>query len=172
MKIGVLAVGIALAGSAVATTAAAGASAGTAHSAAACVPSIKSVGGHSSIGYCGPATATLTIAGKIYSFKGGTCQKDPAAHSILSLTLGTIVVKSSTNGGLPMFGLSIVADGSLKIETVTADWGGKQLASVDDVTLKGSIPSAGTFTSTKSVFGGSHPFTGTWNCHGLVSSIA
>ncbi|MGD0198487.1 MAG: hypothetical protein ABSC56_11370 [Solirubrobacteraceae bacterium] len=168
MKLRALA--LAIATSTVVSAAVASSSALAAHAASACIPTIKSVDGHTEVGYCGPATATLTIGGKTYKFSGGTCQKDPGANMPLSLTLGWIVAKVSANNGLPQFQLSLVTDGALKIDTVTADYGGKVLASVDSVSVKGSIPASGTFASAKGALSGSTALTGTWNCHGLVDS--
>jgi hypothetical protein len=162
---------VVLAGSGVAGAAVTGASAATAHVASSlppCIPKIKSAKGHSEVLYCGPATATLKIGGKTYDFKNGYCTKSAAEP--LSLTLGAIVVGVKNNNGLPQFSLS-VDHSSIKIDTVSADYGGKQLATADFVTLKGpSSLTSGTFASTKSVFGGSKPFTGSWNCHGGLSS--
>jgi hypothetical protein len=173
MKIGAIATLVGLAGAAVASSAAVAAP-HTAHDAAACTPSIKTVGGHTVIGYCGPAAATLTIGRRTYSFKGGTCQKDTAANQTLSLTLGSIAAGVSGNDKLALFMLQIVTDGSLKIETVSADWAGKQVASADPVSMKwkGSIPSSGTFTSTKSALSGPVAFSGSWNCKGPLVPVA
>jgi hypothetical protein len=58
----------------------------------------------------------------------------------------------------------ITASG-LKIVNVNADSAGKTLDSVGSVTLKGSIPTGGTFTSS----GFTKPsFSGAWDCHGVV----
>jgi hypothetical protein len=170
MKLRVLALVVGLAGSAIASAAVVSAPASAAHAASACIPTIKSVKGHTEVGYCGPATATLQIGGKTYNFKGGSCQsqKSAAGNTPLSLTLGWIVTKGNGNYGLPLFQLSLLTSGSLKIDTVTADFGGKVLVSVDPVSLKGPIPSSGTFASTKSLLSGPKPFTGSWNCHGPV----
>ena len=129
-----------------------------------CVPKVGTVSGHEVVPYCGPATATITIGKKTYSFKNGYCRKDTANSIPLSLTLGEIVeVRSPVNGGQPVFQMTVLSIGKLMTTNVTADSGGKALDSVGTVTLKGSFPSSGTFTSTG--FAKPH-FTGTWKCNG------
>ncbi len=46
-----------------------------------------------------------------------------------------------------LFELSALNAGGLSLDTVTVDLNGKQLETVGTVSLKGSIPSSGTFTS-------------------------
>jgi hypothetical protein len=147
-----------------ATAAAPSAHAGTAKPP--CTPKIAATKGHGEVEYCGPATATLTIAGKTYTFKNGYCENDPAAKFTLQLTLGTIVEgEQKGNLGMPLFELNLISS-SIKIDTVTADSGGKTLTSVGAVAIKGSLTN-GTFASTKS-FLNSTPFSGSWNCHGPI----
>jgi hypothetical protein len=131
-----------------------------------CVPKVGSSGGHVVVDYCGPATATLKIGSKTYDFKNGYCNTDTASHIVVALTLGAIEsVKSPVNGGQSLFEMTDLHSSALAITTVTADVGGKTLDSVGTVKLAGSIPSAGTFTST----GFAKPsFSGSWNCHGVV----
>lgn len=131
-----------------------------------CIPKVATSGGHTVVGYCGPATATLKIGSKTYAFKDGYCATDLKAHFPLKITLGVIdSVKSPVNGGDPLFELNDIQTASLSLVNVNADSGGKVLDSVGTVKLKGSIPQDGTFAST----GFTKPsFTGTWNCHGVV----
>jgi hypothetical protein len=133
-----------------------------------CIPSSGSSNGHIKVAYCGPATATMTIAGKTYSFKDGYCGKDPTAHIALQMTLGTLVqARTPVNGGDPLFEMTVITESTLTVANVTADSGGKALDSVGTLSVRGSIPQDGTFTST----GFAKPsFTGTWNCHGVVWS--
>ena len=130
-----------------------------------CIPKISHSGGHVSVDYCGPATATMTVGGKTYSFKNGYCSKNTKDKIQLELTLGVIdEVKSSTNGGEPLFELNDLDTSTVTIATVNADYGGKVLDTIGTVSLKGSIPGSGSFTSK----GFSTKFSGSWNCHGVV----
>ena len=52
-----------------------------------CTPKIVKIGGHQAAVNCGPATATLHIGGKTYTFRNGLCQQRNAAA--LQLDLGT-----------------------------------------------------------------------------------
>jgi hypothetical protein len=129
-----------------------------------CIPKVGTVSGHEVVSYCGPATATITIGKKTYSFKNGYCRKDTKNSIPLSLTLGEIVgVHSPVNGGQPLFEMTVLAIGKLMSAHVNADSGGKVLDSIGTVELKGSFPSSGTFTSS----GLATPhFTGSWKCNG------
>jgi len=134
-----------------------------------CIPKISSANGHAEVDYCGPATATVKVGSKTYTFKGGYCRIDPKNKVAVQLELGDInLVKSPVNGGKPLFQLNALTVGSLSIDTVTADWNGKQLETVGTVSLKGSIPSSGTFISK----GFASHFSGSWNCHGVVVTTA
>jgi hypothetical protein len=139
---------------------------GTAHAATAppCIPKLGTASGHEVVSYCGPATATITIGRKTYSFKNGYCRKDTKNNIPLALTLGEIVgVRSPVNGGQPLFEMTVLTIGKLTLPHVNADGGGKVLDSIGTVALKGSFPSSGTFTST----GLATPhFTGSWKCNG------
>ena len=164
-------VGLAVAAAAVGAVASPGASAAAASSAAPpCVPKLTKIKGHEQVSYCGPATATLTISGRTYSFKDGYCGTDPTAKIELQMTLGTILQSgaSPVNGGDPLFEMTVINTAGLKIATVNADYGGKKLDNVGIVSVKGSIPSDGTFKA----MGFTTPagFTGSWNCHGVVYS--
>jgi hypothetical protein len=149
-----LAAGVALTGTAVAGSAA-----------PPCSPSTSSIDGGSAINYCGPATATLTIGGKTYTFKNGFCQSIHVSDIKLDVTLGTIVQgKSGTvrgNAGKPYFALDLSsgADGGI---VNTAYSGGKEIADGSSVSYSGGFATKGTF---KSTFGA--PLSGSWNCHGV-----
>ena len=139
---------------------------GTAHAATAppCIPKLGTASGHEVVSYCGPATATITIGRKTYSFKNGYCRKDTKNNIPLALTLGEIVgVRSPVNGGQPLFEMTVLIIGKLTLPHVNADGAGKVLDSIGTVALKGSFPSSRTFTST----GLATPhFTGSWKCNG------
>ncbi len=134
-----------------------------------CIPKISPANGHAEVDYCGPATATVKVGSKTYTFKDGYCRIDPKNKIAIQLELGDIIlVKSPVNGGKPLFQLSGIDVGSISIDTVSANWNGKQLETIGTVTLKGSIPSSGTFTSK----GFASHFSGSWNCHGVIVTSA
>jgi hypothetical protein len=161
--------GLAVAAAAAAAAAGLGAATAAASSSAPpCIPTVTSNKGHEEVAYCGPATATLTISGKTYDFKDGYCGQDPTAHIELQMTLGTLLESSSSpvNGGDPLFEMTVISTSAVKIATVNADYGGKKLDNVGIVSVKGSVPSDGTFKATG--FTTPAGFTGSWNCHGVV----
>ena len=118
---------------------------------------------------CGPATATLHINGKTYTFRNGFCEQSKAAGSALELNLGTVVVGLKGNAGNADFSMLISAHlhtafGSGSV--FGADYGGKALLGGEGlIKVSGSNPAKGAFTST--VAAGAK-FTGSWNCHGAV----
>ena len=133
-----------------------------------CIPKVGTVKGHVVVTYCGPATATIKIGSRTYTFKNGYCRKDPKNSIPLSLTMGEISqVRSPANGGQPLFEMTVITIGKLTISHVNADSGGKVLDSIGTVALKGSFPSSGTFTSTG--FASPH-FTGSWKCNAPLYS--
>jgi hypothetical protein len=168
MKLAALAAFIGLAGSAsaVATASADLSSTTRVHTSSAaplCTPKITKA-------ECGPATATLTSGGKTYEFKGGWCSTHAKDKIALQLTLGTIVAGAAKgNYGLPLFQFT-VQTGSFPLQTVSADYAGKAIADQVSVSVKGKIPSAGTFASKATALSTSASFTGAWNCHGAVYS--
>jgi hypothetical protein len=163
--------GLTLAATAAVAAAGLGASAAAASSSTPpCIPKVSTTKGHEEVAYCGPATATLTISGKTYSFKDGYCGVDPSAKIELQMTLGTILQSGSSpvNGSDPLFEMTVINTSAVKIATVNADYGGKKLDNVGIVSVSGSIPSKGTFKATG--FTTPAGFTGSWNCHGVVYS--
>jgi hypothetical protein len=130
-----------------------------------CTPSTSRIDGGSAISYCGPATATLAIGGKTYTFNNGYCQSIHVSGIKLDVTLGAIAEgKTGTgvkgNAGKPYFRLDLSpgADGSLLDMAYS---GGKQFAG-GIVSYSGSVTTKGTFKSTSDT-----PFSGSWNCHGV-----
>jgi hypothetical protein len=126
-----------------------------------CAASSTKIDGEPAVNYCGPATATLAIGGKTYTFKNGICQSIHVSGIKLDITLGTIVQnKLSNNAGKPYFALDLSpgADSSLLNMAYS---GGKKLAG-GIVSYSGSFTTKGTFKSTSDT-----PFSGSWNCHGV-----
>jgi hypothetical protein len=130
-----------------------------------CTPKITKIQGHQAAVGCGPATATLQVGGKTYSFKNGFCQQSKSAGSALQLDLGTIVSGAKGNADQPDFSMLIGSVHSLA-SVFGADYHGKALLDGESlINVSGSIPSKGTFSSKFTV---GAKFTGSWNCHGVV----
>jgi hypothetical protein len=130
-----------------------------------CIPKLSSAGGHETIVYCGPATATIKIGSKTYNFKNGYCAADPKNHIPLQLTLGTISQsKTPVNGGQPLFEMTLLSTSGITFQTVNADYGGAKLITTGTVSAKGTL--SGTFAA-KGFSVPAH-FTGSWNCHGVI----
>ena len=122
-----------------------------------CALGSKTIHGHKAVVYCGPATASLRIGGKSYTFKNGTCIWSGG----LILTLGTLVdglPASANNEGAPLIQLS----GSIGTGTVYADSGRFHLGmSLVRITAHGH--SSGTFRGREPI-GATRPFTGSYRC--------
>lgn len=130
-----------------------------------CQPKMIKVGGYRAAVFCGPATATLKIGGKTYTFKDGLCQNSKAAGSALELDLGTLLSGGRGNAGKAYF--SMLVDHVRTTASVGgADYGGRDLMRgvLPLIDVKGNIPLEGTFTSTN--VGSGPTFSGSWNCHG------
>ncbi|HST13539.1 MAG TPA: hypothetical protein VLJ44_01665 [Gaiellaceae bacterium] len=144
----------------VALAAAIGVCSAVAHAAATrsdCALRSTTIKGHKAVGYCGPATATLRIGGKSYTFKNGTCIWSGG----LILTLGTQVngvPDSARNEGAPLIQLS----GSVGTGTVYA-YSGRFHLGTSLVKLTAHGHSRGTFKGREPI-GAARPFTGTYRC--------
>jgi hypothetical protein len=128
-----------------------------------CTPKVTTIGGKQAVINCGPATATVKIGGKTYNFKNGFCEDSPANKEALALSLGT-TAETQKPVSAPSFDLTATTS----FGAVNADYGGKTIVLDGIVSLKGKIPSSGTFAGRNS--GAATAFTGTWNCHGVVVS--
>jgi len=134
-----------------------------------CTPKVTTIQGHRAAVNCGPATATLTIGGRTYTFHNGFCQQSKSSGAAPELNLGTTVIGVKGNAGKPS--LNMLVDARLHSTYGTgsvfgANYGGKALLAGESlIKASGKIPGSGTFTSTVS-FGAK--FTGTWNCHGVI----
>ena len=122
-----------------------------------CALRSKTIKGHKAVVYCGPATASLHIAGKTYTFKNGTCIWSGG----LILTIGTqlnSIPASANNEGAPLIQLS----SSIGTGTVYADSGRFHLGlSLIKLTAHGH--SSGTFKGREPI-GATRPFTGSYHC--------
>ena len=72
----------------------------------ACTPGMTSVGGVTARTFCGPAKATLHVAGKTLSFKGGSCER---TSKYLSLQIGTVVLGQTKKKKPDYFGMNVGA---------------------------------------------------------------
>jgi hypothetical protein len=131
-----------------------------------CTPKVTKVHGHPAALNCGPATATLHIGGKTYTFRNGLCQQSKSAGAALSLDLGTTVIGVKGNAGKPHFNIDVVKN--VRNGSVGADYGGKTLIDDGLVTVNGKVPAGGTFSSKFSGPGFGPSFMGSWNCHGVI----
>ncbi len=131
-----------------------------------CAPKITKIQGHPAAVGCGPATATLHISGKTYTFRNGFCEQSKSQGAALQLNLGTTVTGVKGNAGKPDFSM-LIAHVHTVASVFGADYGGKDLFPDGQtlINVSGNIPSKGTFTS-RVTFGAK--FTGSWNCHGVV----
>jgi hypothetical protein len=127
-----------------------------------CTPGAPTIHGHPAVAFCGPATATIHVGGKAYTFKHGFCAKDPKNSLALQLSLGVSVpvLAGPANAGQPFFSITIGTDHSAAF--AAAEIVGKQIVPRSAIAVAGKIPSIGTFT------GATTQFTGAWNCHGVV----
>ena len=160
----------ALGGFAVAIAAALGAIAGLGASASAasapCTPKTPTIKGHPAMALCGPATATVTVGGRTYSFHSGFCAEPIPNSDSFQLSLGTDVPTlggPSNNAGQPFFSMDI-AKGHTSASIAEAYFGGHKLIANAPIALSGQIPTHGSF---KSKSAGPN-FSGTWNCHGVL----
>ncbi len=113
--------------------------------------------GHQAVVYCGPATASLHIGGKTYTFKNGTCIWSGA----LILTLGTQVngaPASANNEGAPLLQLS----GSIGTGTVYA-YSARLHLGLSIVKLTAHGHSNGTFKGREPI-GATRRFAGSYRC--------
>ena len=151
---------------ALAVAAIAGPLASASASGAPCTPKTPTIKGHPAMALCGPATATVTISGKTYSFHNGFCA-EPIPHSdSFQLSLGTDVPTlggPTDNAGQPFFSMDI-AKGHTSAAIAEVFVGGHKLLANAVIALSGQIPAKGSFKGKSSA---TH-FNGTWNCHGVI----
>jgi hypothetical protein len=146
-------VAIAISGPAVARPAAA------AGGAPPCAPKVVKIQGKTAVEACGPATASVTVAGKTYRFTSGLCES--SSKGTLILDMGTVVTGSNGNAGYPSF--SITVDGTNAI--LSSYYKGKKIIPVADFLITAKATGyTGTFSSGHS----SSKLTGAWNCHGVI----
>ena len=130
-----------------------------------CAPAATRIHGKPAIAYCGPATVVIQIAGRTYRFRNGLCDRSSEVGG-LALSAGTLVQGVSGNAGRAFVGLVIAASPSTS-EVFEADIGGRQLLGDSVIEPSGTLLGRGTFTSLLGP-----PFSGSWDCHGVIHSGA
>jgi len=128
-----------------------------------CTPTPVTINGNDGLALCGPATATLSIGGKTYSFQKGFCAELPDSNSF-QLTLGVDIgslTGPNNNGGKPGFSLDI-AKNEKSAALAFAYVGGHELVKGAALSVAGHGLTAGTFK------GKTSPLSGSWNCHGVI----
>jgi hypothetical protein len=124
-----------------------------------CTPKITKVHGMPTMALCGPATVTMTVDGKRYSFNQGYCESSPDQFEV---SLGTLVGSDRKhNGNKPYF--NMFGKGSADL---VASYGGKDLmgAGMQLISMKGAGKNTGTFGNKL----GTPKISGSWNCHGVI----
>ncbi len=140
--------------------------------AAACKAGMTTFAGANARTFCGPATATVKVAGKTLSFTGGSCER---TATYLSLSIGTVVLGQTTKKKPDFFGIDVGAvpgtglkparkDGRYTGAEIAVESGGKGYLLRGDtahVTLSGGR-TGGSFTATVLFDTGSG--SGTFHC--------
>ena len=131
-----------------------------------CTPKITKIQGHQAAVNCGPATATLHISGKTYTFRNGFCEQSKSAGAALAAQSGHHRYRRQRQRGQARLQHDHRSR-SLRWRRCSAPTTAEGTSSVDDslINVNGNIPSKGTFTSRVTV---GAKFTGSWNCHGVV----
>ncbi|MGH2851742.1 MAG: hypothetical protein ACRDLP_14135 [Solirubrobacteraceae bacterium] len=125
-----------------------------------CTPTPVTIKGNAGMALCGPATATLTIGGKTYSFKKGYCAQQPHTFQLtLGVDIGTLTGPNN-NGGKPGFSLDIATNEKSAV-LAFAFVGGHELVKIARLTVSDGL-AAGTFK------GKTVDLRGSWNCHGVI----
>jgi hypothetical protein len=135
-----------------------------------CTPSTSRIDGGPALTFCGPATATLVLGVKTYTFASGLCSSLKARGLELDVTLGTLAEGKSGSGvsgnaGKPYFKLDL---SSGRFSALSAAFsGGKEIEDGVSVSFSGSLTSSGTFKSVNNSTLTGKPFSGSWDCHGV-----
>jgi hypothetical protein len=127
-----------------------------------CTPQLTKSHGKRTVINCGPATVALTVEGKTYHYRHGLCQDSKSAGAKLSLDLGTLVLGAHGNAGEPYLSF-LIADANIDGSVFEADFGGKQLLGDNLISYSDGVMT-GTFKGEDT----SVPFSGSWNCHGVL----
>jgi hypothetical protein len=137
-----------------------------AHAASICVPRTIKVNGHHALRECGHATATLTLGGRTYHFRGGACQR--AGRDYL-VALGTLVTGDPRhNEGRTSFDLTLTK----KTRGLVEAYVGGHALTLTAPLIRASTDSAshGRFTSQPEP-DSSVTYHGAWACHAPVVKL-
>jgi hypothetical protein len=126
-----------------------------------CSPRISTIQRRHALAYCGPATVVIVIGGRTYRFGGGLCDRSETLGA-LEVSVGTLVQGATGNAGRPFVSL-VIATSPSESEALEADSGGRQLFGDTVIVPGGPLLGRGTFTSLLGA-----PFSGSWDCHGVV----
>jgi hypothetical protein len=122
-----------------------------------CTARVSTIDGHRAISYCGPATVTIDLDGRIYRFHGGLCDVSKTVRG-LALNVGTLVAGAPGNAGRPFVSL-VIAHSPSESDAFEADSGGQQLFTDTVLVPGGPLFGQGTFESEFGV-----AFSGSWDC--------
>ena len=125
-----------------------------------CIPKLAKINGKTAAENCGPATLTLKVGGKSYTFKNGLCET--SGSNVFTLDMGTLIVGDRAhNGGQPHFSMTV----SGSTADVTAIYGGKDLVGAMTLaTVKGAGKNTGSLVNRLPM----PKLSGSWNCHGVI----
>ena len=98
-----------------------------------CTAGMTSVGGVPARTFCGPAKATVHIAGKTLSFKGGSCER---TSKYLSLQIGTVILGQAKKKKPDYFGIDVGAYPGSTSKAATKD--GKYVGAVIAIDYHGT----------------------------------
>jgi hypothetical protein len=94
---------------------------------------MTTVGGVAARTFCGPAKATVHIAGKTLTFKGGSCER---TSKYLSLQIGTVVLGQTQKKRPDYFGIDVGAYPGSTSKPATRD--GKYVGAVIAIDYHGT----------------------------------
>jgi hypothetical protein len=129
----------------------------------ACKPGVHTVGKTTYRVFCGPASATVRVAGKAHSFRHGSCLKLGAAR-VFTLSIGTLTMSKGT-AHYSYLGISVPSagrDGVYHRASVAWAYGGKRYTAYNvKLTLAGNR-TRGTFSGR--IVGKRGTVTGSFHC--------
>jgi hypothetical protein len=125
-----------------------------------CAPKEVKIQGKLAVESCGPATATVTVGGKAYSFKSGLCAS--SGKGTLILDMGTLVTGSNGNAGYPSFSMTVNGTNAI----LSSYYKGRKIIPVADFLV--AAKPTGKYTGTFSAGQTGSKLAGAWNCHGVV----
>jgi hypothetical protein len=132
-----------------------------------CVAGVSTINGITTRNFCGPAKATATVNGQIWSFSGGVCEQDATVGwglNIGRVILGTDSAAASLKKQYDYFGVAVtdtVKDGTMTDIIVTGEYKGQSFSLINDSVTFSNGVTQGTFTG-KDIQGGD--VSGSFSC--------